>query len=806
MKQFSCFVLSVALMLILASVTGAPAEAAGRATEIWSIEDLYDVRYASDQSYILMADIDMEQEKDSGYMGNSGVWPTIESFSGSFDGNGHTISGLNANLFSTNSGEIRNLNLVRQTFTLLTENEGILDGLTANDAEYAPVFAETNAENALVCRCIVDGAYYDYQYAESTAPSLLNKRTFGGMITYNHGTIEACGVIRSTIHHPTLDPIITRQGGGRYLCSFYEGCICDTNSASGVIKNTYCICDNQSVIANSFYNYQYEFNNINLFVVKQKGQIENCYGNIPLFDSGFTVDAGPTNCCYVTDSRLTTRGTTTTTNCYSASGEITLPLMKRESTFAGFDFENTWIIDRTVAYPYPQLRNNRQDTAKLVKSLTFKYNPSTVSYRVGDRIVADGIISATYIDDTMEEIPITESMLSGYDLNEIGEQTVTISYRDKTLTYRITVRPPHSVAGVTLVSGPDQAEFVKGSALNYSGAVARVEYADGDIESVNLTPGNTNGGSTAETGIYNVEYAVGGFTVTFRITVVEDSGGENPPAPPFSDAPLRLVCTYNRASKTATVSVETTDTITLSNYDVTLVWDSAVFTLSDMVNGQPSVFPNFQNNKIMGKISAASNENDVTVAAGKSIASYVLTTAYVLAPDEYGFSLSLKDASDAEGNALPWKGQVLTGSLIFAVLSSDCFDCRAADRFLLDYETPAAGDFTVTAETPCIVLYHNGSAYQKLAATLVSGETYSYILPTDYSDAKKIVVAVKADFNHDGDITSTDALQVLRCAAGNRSFDETDVLICDINADRELTSTDALQILRVAVGSRMLVW
>jgi len=305
----------------------------------------------------------------------------------------------------------------------------------------------------------------------------------------------------------------------------------------------------------------------------------------------------------------------------------------------------------------------------------------------------------------------------------------------------------------------------------------------------------------AGTATITVTTADGNKTAACAVTV-SPAGGDIP----ASNTPLKLVSSYNKSTKTATVSLVTAETIVLSNYDVSLTWDNAVFTLSDMANGQPSYFSNFQKNKSTGMISAASGGDNVTVAANETLATYTLTTANVLASGDYQFSLSVKDASNEEGTPLEWKGKSVNGALTVSVLSADSFDCRASAYYTLDYTAPAAGDFTITAELPCIVLYSDGTGYRKLAATPIDGSTYSYILPDDCDASAKIVIAVKADFNGDGEISSTDALQVLRCAAGNRTYDAADVLICDINGDGELTSTDTLQILRIAVGLRALSW
>ncbi len=272
----------------------------------------------------------------------------------------------------------------------------------------------------------------------------------------------------------------------------------------------------------------------------------------------------------------------------------------------------------------------------------------------------------------------------------------------------------------------------------------------------------------------------------------------------YDGAPLALTGVCRKSANAATVSVVTTQPVTLSNYDVTLTWDKTLFNLTGITNGQPSLMTAFQKNTTTGRTSAASG-NNVTIPAGATLATYTLSAKTTPKKgDVYDFSLLVRDVADENGDPLPWKGLTVDGKIPVALPLS--FDCRAPQAFTLNDTTPAAGDFTVESATPCIVLYSNGSGYQKMEASLVSGNTYSFTVPDDYDDSTKIVVAVKGDFSADGEITSTDANQVLRCSAGNRSYDQVTMLICDINGDGELTSTDANQLLRVSTELRTLAW
>ena len=118
----------LAIMLMLGTIPAVIANATDKVPEgyegIYDIEDLYCIRYNLDKNYILMADIDLtEATAQGGDWDNNGYgWAPIAenetlAFSGIFDGNGHTIKGMQirniktnyAGLFGYVTGEIKNL-------------------------------------------------------------------------------------------------------------------------------------------------------------------------------------------------------------------------------------------------------------------------------------------------------------------------------------------------------------------------------------------------------------------------------------------------------------------------------------------------------------------------------------------------------------------------------------------------------------------------------------------------------------------------------------------------------------------------
>ena len=125
--------------------------------------------------------------------------------------------------------------------------------------------------------------------------------------------------------------------------------------------------------------------------------------------------------------------------------------------------------------------------------------------------------------------------------------------------------------------------------------------------------------------------------------------------------PLKLV--IDETGDKFQVTVLSKDELVLSNYDVQLSWDASAFSLNEITNGQAYLFGNFQQNTDTGKISAASSGNNVTVSAGETLATYVLSPLSGALDGTYSFTLTVRDAADEDGYALSWKGGAITESL-----------------------------------------------------------------------------------------------------------------------------------------------
>lgn len=331
-------------------------------TEIRTVEDLYMINLDLAGNYKLMNDIDLTEATAEGGdwdfgsrgwepIGSNGIYSGETPFTGTFDGNGHEIKGLRIDVKTLPSG-------TGESFVgLFSKNSGIIKNLTMSgninasaNVYYVGAIAGINygnIENITVIGSINASANVYYE---------------GAIAGINYGTIKACAnkadiTAKSTTHNNYVyaGGIAGYSGGKGTITQCYNtGIIKSTSSffdylacASGIAYNDATIddCYNTGKIIASNTNYSSDRRYAGISA-SNNGNISNCY-NTGTAERAISYGA-VTNCYFLSGSGEDTTG----------AKSLTAAQMKLQAMYKGFDFENTWFIDPTGEYPYPQLINN----------------------------------------------------------------------------------------------------------------------------------------------------------------------------------------------------------------------------------------------------------------------------------------------------------------------------------------------------------------------------------------------------------------------------------------------------------------
>lgn len=105
----------------------------------------------------------------------------------------------------------------------------------------------------------------------------------------------------------------------------------------------------------------------------------------------------------------------------------------------------------------------------------------------------------------------------------------------------------------------------------------------------------------------------------------------------------------------------------------------------------------------------------------------------------------------------------------------------------------------------CVVLVKNGDTYTRVAATK-NGNNYDFDVSA-LPEGASIVVAVKGDLNGNGEIDSTETVQINAAQLGKlTNFDAFQKMVVDINGNGEIDSNETVQINAAQLGKIKLGW
>ncbi len=359
-----------ALLVLLLVVSLAPVTMAEDSSyiEIRTVEDLYCVRNNLAGHYILMNDIDLTEAtaKDGEWdysgkgwwpIGYDNQWQSYSDFTGVFDGNGYSIIGMRIDadaarmgLFVSVKGVVRDLNI---------QSANIKNSCSSTKTSDCPCTGTIAAvATGVIEGCSVSGSIWHreiYSYVggivgyskNATIKHCCNMSTIqgsnyvGGIVGFAAmSTIQECYNLGSIQAWWDLPCALSYIGG---IAGLSSGTITDCYNVADVTE----YCSGDISLAKVFAG-----------GITGTGNATHCYnighvrgGTLTLERvSGFHKDA------------ISNSGTLT--QCYylmgSADSPKATPLsetqIKLKSMYFGFDFNEVWMINNTLSYPYPQLR------------------------------------------------------------------------------------------------------------------------------------------------------------------------------------------------------------------------------------------------------------------------------------------------------------------------------------------------------------------------------------------------------------------------------------------------------------------
>ena len=158
--------------------------------------------------------------------------------------------------------------------------------------------------------------------------------------------------------------------------------------------------------------------------------------------------------------------------------------------------------------------------------------PAKTEYQKGEELDLTGmVVTAVYSDGTEAVVDLNDVTIEGYNKDQVGPQTITVTYEGKTATFDVTVKEESGnpdVLDFIKVTAPTKVEYQKGEELDLTGMVVTAVYGDGREVAVDLSEVTVEGYNKDQAGTQVITVTYAGKTASFTVTVKEKGTGGNP--------------------------------------------------------------------------------------------------------------------------------------------------------------------------------------------------------------------------------------------------------------------------------------
>ena len=219
----------------------------------------------------------------------------------------------------------------------------------------------------------------------------------------------------------------------------------------------------------------------------------------------------PTKTTYLEGQDLNTDGMVVTA-VTTDNQRITVP-----DGYSVRGFNKTKLGKQTITVTYQGLSTEFEVNVNSVKSIELT-KPTKLEYKYGESLDTSGMSVKAIYDDNQSEVIKSDYSVTGYDKTKSGTQTITVTYRNQTATFDVTVAEP-VITKFEITTPPTTTEYYVGQDLKTDGMVVTVTFED---ESTKTTTAYTLSGYDKNTvGAQTVTVSYKGFSATFDVTVKE---------------------------------------------------------------------------------------------------------------------------------------------------------------------------------------------------------------------------------------------------------------------------------------------
>ena len=473
-------------------------------TGVWTAEELYAIRYKRGGKYILFNDIDLTELTAEGGDFDLGYgWTPIgadsnHKFTGVFDGNGHTISGLQTrgekayrSFFGyVYGGTVKNLRLedvsvygwqyVGGLVGYMDNNATVQDcsvsgNVTGTGTYVGGLIGYTNyactVKNCCVTGAVTGSSDYvggliGYAGDASTVKNCCVTGAVTGSSDYVGGLIGSMQSIYAVSNSIVSSTVSKCYNAATVNGSSYVGGICGYNNgrisltdcyntgaitatsknAGGLLglSESYTYKYTISYSRYSGYTYGYDYGYTTISHSLNYGTVSGNSGTGAICGVKSGSDFTLSECYYLRGTAE--KGCSNVEDSAGGANALTPAMAAKPSYYGYLDFDVVWSFDAESGVSHPQLQSIPETK---VVSLSINAADAKTVYLQNEALSVEGLLlTATYPNGATVTHAVKETMVSGFDASVLGPQTLTVRYCNATAGYTIRVCDP--ISSVTL--------------------------------------------------------------------------------------------------------------------------------------------------------------------------------------------------------------------------------------------------------------------------------------------------------------------------------------------------------------------
>ena len=153
----------------------------------------------------------------------------------------------------------------------------------------------------------------------------------------------------------------------------------------------------------------------------------------------------------------------------------------------------------------------------VLESIRVAGNPTKVAYYQGEEFDATGIqVKAAYNNGSERDVAAADLAFSDFDGNVPGEQTITVTYQEKTATFKVNVIAQN---GIEITAAPTKTRYKLGEAFDAAGLKVSRTFADGGKKELAEGEYQVAGFDSETAGEKTITVTAGAYNATFTVKV-----------------------------------------------------------------------------------------------------------------------------------------------------------------------------------------------------------------------------------------------------------------------------------------------